>query len=238
MDDPTSDRFDQPRDRSDPALDRSDSASDQSDVSTSGSAHTDVSGHEAAGGSDEDGLPSSVVEEAERLTRLARNATDPDERAASLDRRDSIVAAHDYTARVREEDETLVCHPDEWVVDGTVRFDRIDDRSAAVEVSLSGPGDPDDWAAVDDANRELVERVRERAGDVHAANVDRFADFMGNHCAKRMTAASSAEIEQFFGEYYPRNTWPEPDERAVVAESIERLFDVAGESPPPFSRPE
>lgn len=180
-------------------------------------------------------LPTSVLEEAERLTRLARNATDPAEREVYLDRREELLAGYGYTGRVREEDDTLVCHPDTWLEDGTVRTDRIEDLSDAVEISLSGPGDPDDWAALDAHNRDLVARVREEYGGVHAANADRFADFMGNHCAKRVTAASGEEIERFLGDYYVRNAWPAPDERDVIEDSIEALFDVAGESLPPVT---
>lgn len=183
-------------------------------------------------------LPASVLEEAERLTRLARNATDPDEREAYRDRRGRILQEYDYRARVREADDTLVCHPDAWMDDGTVRTERIEDRSNAVEITLAGPGDPDDWAALDERNRALVDRVRAVHGPVHAANADRFADFMGNHCAKRLTAATGPEIERFLGEYYVRNAWPEPRERAVVVESIERLFDVADASLPSFSVPD
>ncbi|MFC3958021.1 DUF7108 domain-containing protein [Halovivax cerinus] len=183
-------------------------------------------------------LPDDVVAEAERLTRLARNATDPDERAAYIQRRDEIVAEYDYAARVREADDTLVCHPEHWLEDGVVRTERIDDLSTAVERSLSGPGDPDDWAALDADNRDLVERVRSEAGDVHAANASAFADFMGNHCAKPMTAATADEIEQFLGEYYVRNAWPDPDARAVVVDSIEITFAVAGVEPPAFTPPD
>lgn len=182
-------------------------------------------------------LPASVLEEAERLTRLARNAVDPDERAAYRERRETLLREYDYTTRVREEDDTLVRHPQAWMDDGTVRTERIDDVSNAVEISLAGPGDPDDWAALDERNRALVERVRAEHGPVHAANADRFADFMGNHCAKHVTAATRPEIERFLGEYYVRNAWPDPREREVVLDSLERLFEVGDASLPSFSVP-
>lgn len=182
-------------------------------------------------------LPATVLEEAERLTRLARNAVDPDERAAYRERRESLLREYEYTTRVREEDDTLVCHPAAWMDDGTVRTERIEDVSNAVEISLAGPGDPDDWAALDERNRALVERVRAEHGPVHAANADRFADFMGNHCAKHVTAATGPEIERFLGEYYVRNAWPDPREREVVLDSLEHLFEVGDASLPSFSVP-
>jgi len=182
-------------------------------------------------------VPESVLADVERLTRLARRATVPAEREAYLDRREELLDEHGYTARVREADDTLVCHPTDWLEDGTVRTDRIEDLSAGIEISLSGPGDPDDWDELDAHNRTLVERVRTEHGAVHAANVDRFADFMGNHCAKPVTEATGEEVERFLSEYYVRNAWPEDHERAVVVDSIERLFAVADRTPPAYTPP-
>lgn len=180
-------------------------------------------------------LPADVVEEAERLTRLAREAVDENERAAYLQRRDRLLAAHDYAARVRESDATLVCHPEEWLEDGTVRTDRIEDLSRAVEVPLEGAGDPDDWDELDARNRALVAAVREDHGPVHGANAAAFADFMGNHYAKPITAASRAEVEEFLREYFVRNAWPSADQRAVVERSIELVFETADERVPELS---
>ena len=178
-------------------------------------------------------LPEEAVAAAERLTRLAREAVDESEADAYRERRDQRLAGYGYTARVREEDETLVCHPDEWVEDGTVRFDRIEDRSRAVEIPLSGPGDPDDWDALDAANRELVEAVRDAHGPVHGANAAAFADFMGNHCARAITDATAADVEEFRTEYFVRNAWPSDRQRALIDRSIELCLALGEESATP-----
>lgn len=177
-------------------------------------------------------LPQAAIDEAERLTQLARQATDPDEQAAYEDDRDDLLADHGYTARVREEDLTLVLHPEEWLADGVVRIGEIEDTDRAVEVSLGGPGDPDSWAAVEKHNADLVATVAEDHGRVHAANARAFADFMGNHYARHVESATAAEIEEFLLEYFPRNAWPSEKQKAVVEQSLELLFRAAGETQP------
>jgi hypothetical protein len=179
-------------------------------------------------------LPESEIEEAERLTRLAREAVDDDERAAYREDRDERLAEHGFVARVRHEDarDVLVCHPEEWVEDGTVQPDRIDDLDRAVEVTLSGPGDPDEWAAVDERNRELVAEVKAEHGPVHGDNVEALADFMSNHYAKPISEATGSELREFLEEYFPRNAWPSEEQRASVGESVELAFEVAGEPVP------
>jgi hypothetical protein len=176
-------------------------------------------------------LPESTVERAERLTRLARDAVDDSEAEAYREDRAELLADHGFRARVREDDTgaTLVLHPDEWVEDGTIRTGRIEDTTRAVEISLSGPGDPDEWDDVDDHNRELAARVREIHGDVHGDNAAAFADFMGNHYARPMDGATSGEVEEFLDEYFPRNAWPTEEQRAVVEESIDLVFEAADE---------
>lgn len=181
-------------------------------------------------------LPEGTVAEAERLTRLAREAIDDEERAAYLRDRGRLLAEFDYEARLREEDDTLVLHPTEWITGGTVYPEEIDDIDRGVEVSLSGPGDPDEWDAVEDHNATIVERVREDGDEVHAANVRAFADFMGNHYARRVETASAAEIEEFLSEYFPRNAWPSDEQKEVVAESIELAFEVADAESPRLRR--
>jgi hypothetical protein len=179
-------------------------------------------------------LPESEIEEAERLTRLAREAVDDDERVAYREDRDERLAEHGFVARVRHEDarDVLVCHPEGWVEDGTVQPDRIDDLDRAVEVTLSGPGDPDEWAAVDERNRELVAEVKAEHGPVHGDNVEALADFMGNHYAKPIPEATGSELREFLGEYFPRNAWPSEEQRASVGESVELAFEVADEPVP------
>ncbi|AXG06443.1 rnhA operon protein [Haloplanus rubicundus] len=171
-------------------------------------------------------LPREVVDAAERLTRLARRAVDDAEAAAYERDRDERLAEYGFTARIRESDDTLVCHPAEWLEGDTVRMDRIEDTDRAVEVSLSGSGDPESWDAVETHNAEVVEAVAERAGAVHAANARAFADFMGNHYARRVETATAAELREFLTEYYPRNAWPSDEQRDAVERSLEHVFAV------------
>jgi hypothetical protein len=155
-------------------------------------------------------LPDDVVDEARRLTRLARDAVDENEAAAYRRERDDLLAQHDYVARVRGEEtvDVLVCHPAEWVDEGEVRVDRIEDTDRAAEVPLDGAADEDRFDAVDEHNRDVVAAVEARAGPEHAANVAAFADFMGNHYVRRVESATSEEIQEFLEEYFPRNAWP------------------------------
>jgi len=185
-------------------------------------------------GDPDDLPPDAVVEEAERLTRLARDAVDESEADAYRTDRAERLAHHDYTARVREDDtrDVLVLHPEEWVEAGEIQTDRIEDIDRGIEIPLSGPGEGDDWAAIDEYNRAIVADVREAYDDVHAANVDALADFMGNHYAKPIHDATAAELREFLAEYYPRNAWPTPEQRVVVEKSVELAFDVADERCP------
>lgn len=185
------------------------------------------------GGRSTDELPDEVIDEAERLTRLARTATDENERTARLERRDELLAEHEFTARVRDEDDaTLVLHPEEWHADGVIRTDRIEDLSRAVEIQLEGTEDPDDWQAVDERNRELADAVRAAHGDVHGDNAVALADFFGNHYAKPIESATATELEEFVTEYFVRNAWPSETQRDVIEESIRLVFETADEPHP------
>lgn len=175
-------------------------------------------------------VPEEVVSEAERLTRLAAEAAVEAEAEVYRDRRAEIVGEHDYTARVRGEDDTLVLYPEEWVQEGVVQIDRIEDTDRAVEVSLSGPDHGAEWEAVEADNEAIVEAVAEEYGATHAANVRAFADFMGNHYLKRVGDATEAEREEFLTEYYPRNAWPSAEQAAVVEESLELAAETADET--------
>lgn len=178
---------------------------------------------------DDTGLPAEAVDEAERLTRLARAATDPNEAGAHRERRDDLLAAHGYVARVRSEDrdDALVLHPSNWLDDdGTVRIDRVD-VTGAVEVPLSGSGDPDRWAETEAHNRAVAERVAADHGPAHGQNAHALADFLGNHYAKRIEDATPAELREFREEYYPRNVWPDDHQRAVVEESVDLARETA-----------
>ena len=171
-------------------------------------------------------LPDAVVDNAERLTRLARQATDEAEADAYRTDRDETLAAHDYTARIREDDDTLVLYPDEWLDGDTVQLDRIDDTDRAVEIPLSGAGD-DTWAAVEADNAALVDAVGKAHGSIHEANARAFADFMGNHYCRRIEAATAAHLAEFREEYYPRNVWADADQQSAIADSLGYLFAAA-----------
>ncbi|WP_076607692.1 DUF7108 family protein [Natronorubrum thiooxidans] len=181
-------------------------------------------------------LPVDVVDDAERLTRLARTTPDDNEAQAHAQRREELLEAHEFTARVRDDDgdDTLVLHPAEWhdEAEGVIRTDRIDDISRAVEIPLEGTGDPDDWDVVDAHNRELAAAVRTAHGDVHGDNATALADFVGNHYAKRIEDLTEAELSEFQTEYFVRNSWPSAEQRAVIEDSIRLVYDVAGESMP------
>jgi len=186
----------------------------------------------------EDTPPAEAVEAAERLTRRAREAHTEAEAHAYRTDRDERLSDHDYVARVREDEtrDVLVLHPAEWVDEGTVRPERVEDVDRGIEIPLSGPGETADWEVVEAHNRELVEAVREAHGDVHGDNAAALADFMGNHYAKPVESATRGELEEFFEEYYPRNAWPTDEQRAVVEKSVELVFDAAGERCPLIGR--
>ena len=179
----------------------------------------------------DDPLPDDVVDRAATLTRRAREAVDPNEREAYLAERAALLSDHGYTARVREEDtnETLVLHPEEWLADGVVQVDRIDDTGRAVEVTLSGTGSEDEWDAVEAHNRAVAERVADEHGEVHGATAHAFADFMSNHYAKPIERATPGERAEFREEYFPRNAWPSDEQREAVERSLELVVEAAEE---------
>ena len=172
-------------------------------------------------------LPSSAVDEAVRLTRLARNAVDENEAAAHRERRAARLAEYGFTARVREEEngETLVCHPAEWLDDGVIDFDAVENTDRATEVRLSGRGEQGTWEDVVAENHRIVEAVREEHGAIHAKNAQAFADFLGNHYAMPIDDARATHIREFLREYYPRNVWPTDEQSAVVVESLRRTVE-------------
>lgn len=192
--------------------------------------------HDTIGSESE--LPGDAIEEAERLTRLAREAVDDGEARAHRERRAELLAEYEFTARVRQDDtgETLVLHPAEWVDDEGIRTERIEDVDRAVEISLSGPGEPEEWREVADHNDALAAAVRADHGDVHGDNARAFAEFMSNHYAKPAESATAGELEEFLAEYYPRNAWPSAEQKAVVESSLRHVFDAADARMPEFSR--
>jgi hypothetical protein len=181
-------------------------------------------------------LPTDATEEAERLTRLAREAVDDDEAAAYRCERAALLADHEFTARVRDGDsgDVLVLHPEEWVVDGMVRPDRIEDTDRAAEIHLEGPGDPDEWDEVRAHNDDIVTQVRADHGDVHGDNAAAFAEFMQNHLARSVETATADDIDTFRSEYFPRNAWPTEEQKAALDRSIELVFEAADARVPKF----
>ena len=180
-------------------------------------------------------LPPDAADTAERLTKLARQVGDEAEADAYRQRRAETLAEHDYTARVREEDETLVLYPEEWIEDGTVVLDRIEDTERAVEISLTAT-DEGSWEEIEAHNAALVDAVAEEYGERHAENVRAFADFMGNHYLARVDNATDEQIAEFTTEYYPRNAWPSKKQREIVDTSLEYLATVSeADCPSPTS---
>jgi hypothetical protein len=181
---------------------------------------------------EESPLPGETIDRAETLTRRARAAIDGNEREAYLEERDRLLSAHGYEARVREGDTgaTLVLYPAEWLDDGSVRLERIEDTDRAIERPISGPGSDADWESVDGHNREIATRVRKRHGEVHGETAAAFADFMSNHYAKPIEDATPAEREEFRTEYFPRNAWPSEAQRERVEESVQLALEVAEET--------
>lgn len=197
---------------------------------TNGTGSTDDEANSTAPGDEPDqkapgDLPADVREEARRLTRLARAASDDREATAYREDRDERLAAYGYTARVRDDD-TLVCYPAEWIEDGEVVLDRVENTDRGYELALSGAGDPDDWAAVERHNASVVEEIGTEYGDPHRGNVRAFADFMGNHYARPVESASAAELREFITEYYPRNVWLDEEARAVLESSLAYVFEI------------
>jgi hypothetical protein len=181
----------------------------------------------------DDPLPSDVIAEAERLTRRAREAVDDNEIQAYREARAELLDEHGYRARIREEEnDVLVLYPDDWVEDGTVHPERIEDIDRGVERPLEGPGDTDRWEQTESHNRDLAETVEAEHGSVHGANAHALADFMGNHYAKPIEQATGEELQEFLDDYFPRNAWPSDDQKPVVEESIRLVFDAAGKPAP------
>ena len=175
--------------------------------------------------------PSAVVDRIEELTRLEREATEDRERERYLHRRARLLGEVGYECRIREDDgaATLVLYPADWVEDGTVDPDRIEDTSRGVEIPLEAPASPEEWAAVESTNRSVVATVADRHGPVHAANARALADFMGNHYSRPIAEVTDRHRQVFLEDYYPRNVWPSDEERSVVERSVELTVAIARE---------
>jgi hypothetical protein len=209
-------------------------ADDGGDDRAADAASADTTEERAAADAEQE-VPPDVVDEVERLTRLARDAVDENEAAAYRAERDDLVSTHDFEARVREDEarDTLVLYPAEWIdEDGLIRRERIEDVDRGIERPLEGPGAGDDWEEIEAYNSEVVERVADEHGEHHAANARAFADFMGNHRASPLDDATDDDVAEFLDEYYPRNVWPTDEQREVVAESVELALETAESTGP------
>lgn len=166
--------------------------------------------------------PSGVVSRVTSLVRQSRQDKDGEFALPTVCSR--LLNEYDYEARVRNSDDTLVLYPSEWVRDdGIAKLSNIDETERAIEISLSGPNYDADWDVVEEDNAATVATVREEHGDVHAANVRAFADFMGNHYLKRVTEATEEEQAEFLNDYFERNVWATEQQKAVVEESLALL---------------
>ena len=200
------------------------------DTGGDGAGSEDPSDGAGSGGDDRvPDVPVDVVDEAERLTRLARRAEEDAAAAFYRERRDELVSDHDYVPRLRDEDDTLVLYPDEWMADGTVQLDRIETTDRAVEVSLSGPGDADRYDEVAAYNEAVADAVAERHDNVHADTARSFAAFMSNHYVRAVDDATPEVRAEFREEYLPRNGWPTDEQLAVVEESLAVIESVAAD---------
>lgn len=183
---------------------------------------TDVNKEQADGD-----LPEDVADEAERLTRLARQAADESEARAYREERKSLLDAHGFEARIREDgQDTLVLYPAEWVLEGTVHPDRVDDIDRGVERPLEGPGEPEDWETIADHNRDIAAAVAAEHGETHGENARALATFASNHYAKSIEELTPEEREEFHEEFFVRNAFPSDDQKAVVDESVRLVDDI------------
>ncbi|MGQ3328413.1 DUF7108 domain-containing protein [Halorubrum sp. FL23] len=198
-------------------------------------AETDGEAEGAGGKADDDAddrvpdVPTETVDEAERLTRLARRTEEESAAAFYRERRDELVGSHDYVPRIREDDDTLVLYPEEWMEAGTVQLDRIETTDRAVEVSLSGPGDADRYREVAAYNDAVADAVADARDAVHADTARSFAAFMSNHYVRAVDDATPEMREEFREEYFPRNGWPSDEQLAVVDESLDVIEAVAAD---------
>jgi len=175
---------------------------------------------------DED-LPEEVVDDAERLTRLARQAVDENEARAYRDERDSLLDAYGFEARVREDGrDTLVCYPSEWVREGTVHPERVEDVDRGIERPLEGPGETEEWETVAEHNRDIAAAVAAEHGEIHGENARALAAFASNHYAKPIGDLTPAEREEFREEFFVRNAFPSDDQKAAVDESLQLVAEM------------
>lgn len=182
-------------------------------------------------------LPDAVIERAEHLTRRARELRDGEAASEARAERDTVLAEYGYRARVREDEDraVLVCHPQEWLEDGTAALDSIEDTDRAIERPLSGPTGAD-WEQVLTDNDAVVEQVRAEHGEDHASNARALAEYAQNHHATTIDRLTDDQLAHFREEYYPRNVWPTEAQATLLADSLEKVKRIV--KPPSDSTPE
>jgi len=174
-------------------------------------------------------IPAAVLDEVERLTRLAREAVDENEAEAYREERAALLNEYDFRARVREDEsrDILVVYPAEWLDDGLVQVDRIDDVDRGIERPLSGPGEAADWSTVDAHNRAVAAQVEAEHGAVHGETANAFAAFMSNHRARPIESATATDRREFREEYFVRNAWPSDEQGDRLEESVRLTIERA-----------
>lgn len=160
----------------------------------------------------------------EEVIRLTREALAGDEEARM--ERDEFVQRHGYRARYREDDRVLVLYPDDWVEDGEVVLDEVEDVDRALEVDLEREME---WRDAHRENEEVLREFEERFDDWQAYNARAFTEFLENHYSTSIHGATERLVEEFLGEYYPRNVWPPEEAEGCVEESVELLLETAEE---------
>lgn len=170
-------------------------------------------------------LPVAAIETAVRLARTSVGGPE-----AANDRLADHLSSHGYGYRIRRDPEgpVLVCYPETWVNDGVLDRDAIDSVDDAIERPLF-PVPPADWAAIDEHNRQVANRVSAEYGSAHGHNAAAFATYMSNHHALPVEDATPVMVDTFLAEYYPRNVWPPTAAAELVEESV-TITLVTGES--------
>lgn len=161
------------------------------------------------------------VREAVRLTREALTGDDD-----ARTERTELVRRNGYRARFREDDRVLVLYPDDWVEGGEVDFDEIDCVDRAIEVDLEREME---WSDARRENEEVLREFEERFSDPYVYNARAFTEFLENHYSTSIHGATERQVEEFLGEYYPRNVWPPEEAEGCVEESVELLLETAEE---------
>lgn len=162
------------------------------------------------------------VERAVEFTRHGLRTGDEE----VLERRDRLVRSHGHRARLRLDDMVLVLYPEEWVEDGEVRFEEVEDVDRALEVEL----EPEkEWGEAHSENKELLSEFGERVEDHHVYNARVFTEFLENHYSISVMDARQEHVNEFLEEFYPRNAWPSRQARVCVDESVEMFLEFARE---------